>query len=387
MLKALVERKSLILSANIILVVLFFILFGNSLPDICLYEDEADYVYAARKGFIANYLDSGTLPFATFLKLGISAKNSQASKTELSRTIRTADDISVFRHWHGPLYFYYLSMGKWIYKNNDQQMRIYSLMMQLFCALAVFWGCMLFWGKFYGIAASFLISLCVLGSTSLYYSTAFLSTHGIFTLCLIVCLFVLIKAIQSGKEMYYHLSAGIMGMVFLSNEYAALLMITWILSLVFAERYRKVGFKKIFGILSVSAASWLGVVFVFWPASLLKFSLLKSFVTQAYFMIYRGSGFSPMPVWKYWIDRFSFLPVDLGISFFGLILGLYVLIRKKEIILFPLICYMSLLLLTTFRNQSPNPTYTVTFVITGIVTAGFSLASLLKLNQITKSDC
>ncbi|NLP02400.1 MAG: hypothetical protein GX089_07895 [Fibrobacter sp.] len=381
------KRKILIISLNLILVVLFCVIFffANSLPEICLYEDEADYVYVVRKGFIANYMDSGTLPFTQFLKLGFSAITSQKSKTELSRIIRSADDISVYRHWHGPLYFYYLVTGKWIHKNQDHLIRMYSLMVQLFCAITVFAGFLFLLGYSNSITTFFLTALCVLGSTSLYFSTAILSTHGVFTLACIGCLFVLIKAVQSGKVMYYHISAGIMGVVFLSNEYAVLMMVTWVSSLLFAEMKRKVGFRKILRIFIVSMIIWLGVIFILWPASLLKFSLIKSYMTQAYFMVFRGSAFSPMPVWKYWISRFSALPFDMGISFSGLSLGLLILLRKRQYLFFPPVFYMTLVLLTTLRNQSLNPTYTVTFVVTGIITFGIALSTLPGLRSFYKT--
>ena len=168
------------------------------------------------------------------------SNNQPEIKTELSRIIRSADDISVYRHWHGPLYFYYLVTGKWIHKNQDHLIRMYSLMVQLFCAITVFAGFLFLLGYSNSITTFFLTALCVLGSTSLYFSTAILSTHGVFTLACIGCLFVLIKAVQSGKVMYYHISAGIMGVVFLSNEYAVLMMVTWVSSLLFAEMKRKV---------------------------------------------------------------------------------------------------------------------------------------------------
>ena len=185
------KRKILIISLNLILVVLFCVIFffANSLPEICLYEDEADYVYVVRKGFIANYMDSGTLPFTQFLKLGFSAITSQKSKTELSRIIRSADDISVYRHWHGPLYFYYLVTGKWIHKNQDHLIRMYSLMVQLFCAITVFAGFLFLLGYSNSITTFFLL-LFVFSAVLLCISQQPSFQHMVFSLWLVsaVCL-------------------------------------------------------------------------------------------------------------------------------------------------------------------------------------------------------
>ena len=75
------KRKILIISLNLILVVLFCVIFffANSLPEICLYEDEADYVYVVRKGFIANHGFRNTSIYAVS-KTWFSAITSQKSK-------------------------------------------------------------------------------------------------------------------------------------------------------------------------------------------------------------------------------------------------------------------------------------------------------------------
>src|SRR4029079_6588105 len=70
--------------------------------------DEADYMYAASRGFSANYLDRDVLPFSTFVELGWAALAHPEARFALSEFIRNSTDISFYRHYHGPLYFYWL---------------------------------------------------------------------------------------------------------------------------------------------------------------------------------------------------------------------------------------------------------------------------------------
>ncbi|MFP4417696.1 MAG: ArnT family glycosyltransferase [Fibrobacterota bacterium] len=372
------NRKATYWAGALILLAVFVTFFHNSIPDVVLAEDEADYVYAANKGFFGNYLDRKTLPFTTFLKMGLSRGTQKDSKTDLSKFIRSSDDISVYRHWHGPLYFYYLSLGRWIFGDSDFRVRMYSLLFQFFCALAVFSGCMLLLRRTCSFSVSLLTALCLLGSVSLYVSTMILSTHGALTFTCILCLFFLIKAVQTGAEGYFFLSAAFLALTFLSNEYAAAMMVTWVICALFVKyRLGKNNFKLL-RVIRTSFLIWIGVIFVMWPASIIKLSLLKSYITQAYFMIYRGSAFSPMPIWKYWMTRFEHLPVDMSIAFSGLLLGSFLLVRKRKYMLFPIITYMVLILATTLRNQCLNPTYTVTFIAAGTIALGISVSFLLE---------
>src|SRR6266550_4032699 len=66
--------------------------------------DEADYMYAVSRGFLANYTDAPTMPLAELVKVGLNRGRDPSQRGDLSQMIRNSDDMVFYRHWHGPLY-------------------------------------------------------------------------------------------------------------------------------------------------------------------------------------------------------------------------------------------------------------------------------------------
>src|SRR3712207_6018507 len=71
--------------------------------------DSADYMYAGTRGFWRNYTDAGTLSLQQFVAQGLEARKHPDKKAELSKLIRTNDDIAFYRHFHGPVYAYWIA--------------------------------------------------------------------------------------------------------------------------------------------------------------------------------------------------------------------------------------------------------------------------------------
>ena len=86
--------------------------YGQSVSTDYLGYDEADYMYAASKGLCANYFDKNAIPFSTFVEQGLRKGLKREERTSLSDFMRRRDDITFYRHYHGPLYFYALSLSR-----------------------------------------------------------------------------------------------------------------------------------------------------------------------------------------------------------------------------------------------------------------------------------
>ena len=80
-------------------------------------------------------------------------------------------------------------------------------------------------------------------------------------------------------------------------------------------------------------------------------------------MVWR-SAFSPMPVWKYWISRFSVLPFDMGISFSGLSLD-YSFYSEKTILVFPTGFLHDTGIINYFTQSESQSNIYCDFVVTG----------------------
>src|SRR5260370_3477748 len=70
--------------------------------------DEADYMYAASLGLVANATDTPSMPLTAFFKTGLSRGRDPSQRESLSELIRASNDVLFYRHWHGPLYTYWL---------------------------------------------------------------------------------------------------------------------------------------------------------------------------------------------------------------------------------------------------------------------------------------
>ncbi len=97
-------RHALILS---VFVAGLVVLVWGRVSDNPYVSDEADYMYAASLGLRANYTDSPTHSFGEFLHTGLGRGRGIAERMTLSDAIRSSGDIEFYRHWHGPVAYYW----------------------------------------------------------------------------------------------------------------------------------------------------------------------------------------------------------------------------------------------------------------------------------------
>ena len=118
---------------------LFSVIFLFSIKDLVSSSrygyDEADYMFAASMGLEANYLDEGVIPLGVFLRKGLEAGRVEAKRIQLSEFIRSSEDISFYRHYHGPLYFYWLIMVQKLGGRTEYEVRWGSLLLLLISSM------------------------------------------------------------------------------------------------------------------------------------------------------------------------------------------------------------------------------------------------------------
>src|SRR5512132_869629 len=72
--------------------------------------DEADYMWAGKQGFLANYTDRNGLSFPEFVRKGLELYRNPSLRPAYSQFIRESGDIGLYRHYHGPVYAYWLAL-------------------------------------------------------------------------------------------------------------------------------------------------------------------------------------------------------------------------------------------------------------------------------------
>ncbi len=85
-------------------------LFADTASDAPFGYDEADYMYAGTQGFTANYLDRNAMPLATYIRKGLELAHDKTLARKMSEDVRSSGDISFYRHYHGPVYAFWIAL-------------------------------------------------------------------------------------------------------------------------------------------------------------------------------------------------------------------------------------------------------------------------------------
>src|SRR2546422_836314 len=105
--------------------------------------DEADYMYAGSRGFLANYLDQPSLSLPEFIRRGMELSKNRGLGVEMSQYVRASGDIAFYRHYHGPIYTYWLALMHKAGLSSASEFRASGLVFHLLSTTLVFWMCVL----------------------------------------------------------------------------------------------------------------------------------------------------------------------------------------------------------------------------------------------------
>src|SRR5688572_12831930 len=101
--------------------------------------DEADYMYAGQQGFWANYSDRNSLSLVTFVQKGLELARDDTRRFAMSQYVRASDDIAFYRHYHGPVYAYWISVWHALGVRHEGTFRATGLILHALLTIAIFW--------------------------------------------------------------------------------------------------------------------------------------------------------------------------------------------------------------------------------------------------------
>ncbi len=347
----------------ILLTLLLIQMARNVAPDPYVY-DEADYMYAASLGLVANYTDTPTLPIAEFVRTGLERGRDASQRQELSEQIRASDDVVFYRHWHGALYLYLLipvsRLGL-----SERQVRTVMLAIPALTLAVIYCGCL--WllpgrsGTFAALAGSvlFLSSNSVTGSTEL-------APHQLFALLSVAFLFLLAKFVASGQPLYWYAAVVAAGLAFCTLEVAFVLIITLVIC----------GYVEHQRLLGRSLTLFIATVLVLWPAAIYKLSFLKAYLFMAYLALFRKSPWGIEGFFEIWGDRM----LDSPLEWAAILASVVFYLRKppaKKLRTYPLLVYAVLMLAATARVVSSSPRYSLLFMPAFDIFAALTLVPFL----------
>ncbi len=320
--------------------------------------DEADYMHAARLGFVANFLDRPAMPIADFVRTGLSRGRQPSERHALSESIRESNDIPFYRHWHGPVYYYWLMFAS-LFTADDDMIHRLSVVFPILTILLLYFGSM--WltpgreGQVQGALAAALFGFSVTAVASME-----LAPHHLFVLISMLSLILLAKAIVTGERRYFYGAVVAAGVDFGTLEMTLILLCTLLVSLV-AERR---ALRTDWGFFGKAVLTFLGTVLVAWPGAIFKLSFLKSYLGMGYLIVFRRgqAQWGGITLGETWVRRLTGSPVEwalIAIALVGLVVA-WGKVGKRY--LYPFLVYAALMLLATGSVAADAPRYGLTFL-------------------------
>jgi len=343
-----------------ILAVFVFVARRDVLPG-PYYYDEADYMFAASLGARANWTDRPSQSLADFVRVGLAEGRNPAKRAQLSNTARAGSDVNFYRHWHGPLYFYWLSFIARL-RLDERATRGLSYVFPILTTLVLYFGSLWIFAE---TAAAILSAALFLWS----YATVFtdeIAPHQLFVLCSMAALILLMKWRATGNARCWYGSVIAAACAFCTLEVAFVLVVVLILC---AGRIPSIG-KSIWTFLLTVAALW--------PAALAKLTFVKAYLFMAYLAVFRASAWGRTGLLETWRLRFAQSPVEwLLLSFAGMLYfrSLDSPTRKQ---LFPVVLYGGLMILALLRVNSETPRYMLPFLAAFQFAAGCTFAFAIR---------
>jgi hypothetical protein len=333
--------------------------------------DEADYMFAARQGFLANYLDLGSSSFLDYVRLGLSRGRDPQQKSALSRAVRKASDIFFFRHAHGPLYFYWLNaLSQW--STNEHFMRGLSLFFPAATALAIYFGSLWIFDRQQGEIAALLGTAAYLWSPSVIRTTE-IAPHQMFVMWFTITLLLLAKLLATGNRQLWYAAVCTTAVAFCTLEVTFVLIA--VVALCGYLQRRRLAFDWRFGLRSVLLFG--GLVVLLHPASVLKLAAAKSYLYYAYLAVGRKSPWGDATLLQTWTRRFIDSPVEWVLVALALILYLRRrnLLHRREAL--PFLVFGILMLAAMLRVFTTYLRYVLPFLPALLIFAALVFSAML----------
>ena len=344
----------------------FFLLCRDQVLTWPYYYDEADYLYAVSLGLQANYTDSPAQSLAEYIRTGLSASKDRAA---ISAQIRASNDVNFYRHWHGPLYCYWL-LALAPAGLTEYTTRSLSYVFPVLTFLVIYFGCLWLLPAGEGFLAALLSSAFYLWSYATV-RTNEIAPHALFVLCYLVALVLLMKWRSTGSDRYWYGAVMAAACAFCTLEVAFVLILVMLACAAMDKKHTDARW------MGKSLLLFGGSVMVLWPAAVVKLTFIKAYLFMAYLALFRKSAWGNVTFLETWRLRLTHSPwewVLLGVS---LVLYYRFCATATRRLLFPVLLYAGLMFLAVLRVNTDTPRYVLPYLPALHVVGGFVFADVL----------
>jgi len=342
--------------------------------------DGADYMYAGTRGFWANYVDAGSLPLWEFIARGLELRRHPEKRAEISKSARSADDINTYRHFHGPLYAYWIALWSKLgvseeatYRNVGLAAHIATSLMMMLAYLTLFPS----WPRLPGL----LTGILFLFNRTALVTAVEITQHIAFLFTAVLVLWMIGLFARNLETRWWYATMASLALAFAAVETASLLVITLAVTLIvlYPEiREKWPDWRQQVLLLAKGIGVWVAVLFAIWPAGIFKLSVVRGFLFLAYMAVDRKT-FSPQGPIDLWRMKFSAAPWEHGFLFAGFIAAVILWRRfehRREAL--PWLLFSAVFLLVTLKVTLEYTHYRGSIAAAWTMCTGMALGYLWK---------
>lgn len=360
--------------APLAMLAVFFFLARSQIFTWPYYYDEADYMYAVSLGWQANFTDTPSQPVTEYIRSGLSQGREAGARADLSRRIRSSGDVNFYRHWHGPLYFYWL-LELQPFGLTEAATRGLSYVFPVLTFALLYAGCLWLLPGPEGLLAGTLAGAFYLWSYSTV-RTNEIAPHALFALCYIAALLLLMKWSSTGAPRYWYAAVLASACAFCTLEVAFVLIAT--LLVVAALDGKLAGGLKNARFTLKSLAVFFGAILLLWPSALARLNFVKAYLFMAYLAIGRESPWGRVTLADTWRLRLTHAPVEWLLIAASVVLYFRFRDAGARRLAFPALFYAGLMLVVLARVGTDTPRYMLPYLPAFHLFAGLTFAQALK---------
>ena len=372
------RSKVICFAAILCLCAAAFFIYAPTVSDHPYAYDEADYMWAGKQGFRANYLDQNGLSFVAFVKKGLELSRDSSKRQSFSGYIRGTGDIGLYRHYHGPMYAYWLALFQSLGTVRETVFRGSGLLIHFASALIILFG---FWKVFpslpppAGLAAA---ALFIFNRTALVAATT-ITQHVVFTFFSLATLFAASLFLKTLETRWFYATMALLACSFATVETSSLIVVALAFALMVEHRRLRERFqslKKIAALMVKGVAVFVLTLLVCWPMGVLQLGIGKGFLTLAYMSVVR-KNFNPFGPLDLWSAKFNSSPWEFSLLMTGIVAAFVLWRRSSEKpALLPWLSFIAVFFLVTLKVTLPYTYYYSPLTAAMTVTTGAAFGML-----------
>lgn len=339
------------------------------------YYDEADYMYAGTRGFADNYLDRPSLSTIEFVRDGLQLARDRSQGSSASKFIRSSGDITFYRHYHGPIYAYWIALWHALGFHNEADYRASGLLIHALVTVLIFAFFRIAFPEYPPAAAFAAAVTFLLNRTALVAATS-ITQHVMFGLAAALTLFPLALFCRTGRSGYWYATAAALAIAFASVETSFILVMAVIFAL--GLKGLATGWKPALRLFWRGTLVFLLTMLVVWPKGVLALGGLKGYLYLAYIAVVKKT-FTPISPLSLWSFKLRTYPEEFVIPILALVAAtvMWRRLAARQAAL-PYLVYAWMFIGVTMVVTAPYTYYHVSLLVSCSVITGIMFGELWR---------